>query len=849
MTTRRRTNGGRRRWAQRLSLCAAAALGAVAVTAIALTAEDAGAGDDASDPADLPRDRGRHPVISEVVTSNASSLADADGDHSDWIELRNPHDEPQDLAGYHLSDDDEDPARWSLPDITLAPDEHVVVFASGKDRDDPDGELHTDFRLGQADEPVLLAAPDGVTVADRVARAEVPRDASFGRDPEDPDRRCYFALPTPGEPNAPECFDDAELGAPELSAASGFYDEPFDLEITAGDPDATIIYTLDGSYPDPDANPEQTLEYDGPIAVEDRTGPPELATIDATASEDSTDRLMALAGAPDLDDEEIEQGTVVRARTTHGAESAATFFVGEDKVREDLPVISLAMDPDYLFDHDDGIYVAGRTFEEYRDSDAFDPAAGWNIPTNYNQRGRDWERPHADDLRRAVILEHCRPGGDCAHQRQVGVRTHGGFSRRLPQKSLRLYARNDYGDRRFDEPLLGADGPSGHRRLLLRNSGNDNRRLMLVDGYLQSLMGDLSADTQAHEPTAVFVNGEYWGIHNLRERYDRHYLEVAHGADPDRAQLLRNSDADDMPPAAVASWRRLLERLGGIDPGADRFADEAETALDVDSLYDFLIAQLFVGNSDWGHGNVSWWREPADPHQLGEAGPDGRWRWLIADLDHQGGGAGRHDAGFDALADRLPPTDDPERFDGFPFLFTRMMENEDLRQRFLNRFADHLNTTFEPTRTTAHLDEVSGRVADEMERHTARWQTAPPEKWERRLGKLADFMRERPAAQREQLADRFGLGGSAHLRVTHDPDAGSVRVSSLDLTAQTPGIEDPADWEGHYFQGVPVTVEAVPRDGYRFVGWKGAPSDRANQRVVDVELDGDATLEPVFVRD
>ena len=105
------------------------------------------------------------PLISEFQAANASTLADEDGDFSDWIEIHNPTAEAVDLSGWHLTDDAEDLNQWSFPvGTTLAADQYLVVFASNKDRDNPTGELHTNFRLSSGGEYLALVKPDGVTV-------------------------------------------------------------------------------------------------------------------------------------------------------------------------------------------------------------------------------------------------------------------------------------------------------------------------------------------------------------------------------------------------------------------------------------------------------------------------------------------------------------------------------------------------------------------------------------------------------------------------------------------------------------------------------------------------------------
>jgi len=139
------------------------------------------------------------PVISEFMASNETTLADEDGDFSDWIEIFNPDDEAVDLAGYFLTDDAQVLNRWRIPSVILEPGEWVVLFASGKDRDV--GEFHTDFRLSASGEYLALVAPGGVEVLSDFGEVYPPQfeDVSFGGGDFG---FGYLDEPTPGEENS-----------------------------------------------------------------------------------------------------------------------------------------------------------------------------------------------------------------------------------------------------------------------------------------------------------------------------------------------------------------------------------------------------------------------------------------------------------------------------------------------------------------------------------------------------------------------------------------------------------------------------------------------------------------------
>ena len=126
------------------------------------------------------------PVISEFMAVNNSALKDEDGDYSDWIELFNPGTTPVNLQGYWLTDQSDDLTGWRLPSVTLSPGSYQLVFASGKNRDDADGQLHTDFRLNNGGEYLALVAPDGETVLHEYAPTYPPQiaDIAYGVAPD-----------------------------------------------------------------------------------------------------------------------------------------------------------------------------------------------------------------------------------------------------------------------------------------------------------------------------------------------------------------------------------------------------------------------------------------------------------------------------------------------------------------------------------------------------------------------------------------------------------------------------------------------------------------------------------------
>lgn len=156
-------------------------------------------------------------ILNEVLPVNRYSLADADGERNEWAELYNRSGETVSLGSYAISDDWNDPAKWVLPDIPLAPGEYLVIFLSGKDR--REGELHASFGLSRSDEVMLLTNLNGMRQDAIPLDAEITANISMGRGGNG--EIVYFATPTPGAPNDSAGFE--QLAAVPARNAGGVY--------------------------------------------------------------------------------------------------------------------------------------------------------------------------------------------------------------------------------------------------------------------------------------------------------------------------------------------------------------------------------------------------------------------------------------------------------------------------------------------------------------------------------------------------------------------------------------------------------------------------------------------------
>jgi len=800
--------------------------------------------------------------LSEVMSSNGTVLADDDGDYTDWIELHNRSSVPVNLEGFGLSDNFGEPFKWAFPAVTLGPGDYLLVRASGKNRIHPDSTLHTNFALASEGEEVVLTRPDGVR-SDVLLPTAIPADVSYGRSPTGGSAWVFFSEPTPGAANTTPTASQV-LSPPVFSHDSGFYNTGFNLTLSHPDPEVQIIYTLDGSEPGEQALQgipyryktsynrfaneetgiivEDTLRsymYTQPLTIEDRT--PEPNRFSMIPSTWDADPFY-------LPDTPVSKAAVIRAIAQKpGALPSKiitrSYFVIPQNERSHLPVISLVTDPSGLFDYDDGIYVPGVDFDQWR-SENPDETAESNTAANYHRRGQDAERNGY-----MSFFEPDNPA--VAIEQETGIRIHGFTARRNPNKSLRLYARGRYGDEVFSYPFFSGVPGETHRRLILRNAGQDFRYAYLRDALAQSLVSHMRFDTQAYRPAVLYINGEYWGIHDIRERLDRHYLGIQYGLDSDNLDINETNfvpvDGD------VVHYFNTIQYMLDHDLAADEHYEYITTRLDPQNFMDYQIAQMFVQNLDWPGSNVQYWRLRTDQYKPNRPyGHDGRWRWLMYDMDRTMTLYPDIDQDwtFNTLAYATAENSDSWQNPPWATLILRsLLKNEGFRHEFINRYTDQLNTAFTAARFSSLLDQLTAGIRPEMPAHLSRWRYVieSMSAWEQELNRVREFGVNRPAMVFGHLQEFFNLGDLYTVTVSAaNNHQGLVKLNSMYLAENTPGVVFQLnEWSGRYFGDVPVQLSAQPHEGYVFSHWM-INGERWDQESLSLSLQSDTHITAYF---
>mgnify|MGYP001229246378 CR=1 FL=1 len=496
--------------------------------------------------------------------------------------------------------------------------------------------------------------------------------------------------------------------------------------------------------------------------------------------------------------------------------------------------------------------MLGKIFDEWRQKNPHGQPDG-GTPANYNQRGFEWERP--------VHIEFFEPGGKLAFAQNAGLRTAGGWSRANRQKSLRLYARKEYDENNntFNHEIFpglvksinNSEPVTEFKRFMLRNGGNDNNdwnATLLRDALLQSLVKKTGLDTQAFRPAVVFINGEYWGLYNLRERYDERYIEAHYNVDPESVVILEGSgylvagqkgDEDH--------YRDMINYIRNHDLSNPVHYNYIKTLMDVENFMEYCIAEIYCGNTDWPSGNIKFWRVRTDQYKpQAEYGQDGRWRWLLYDTDF---GFSIYDGpeGYKRnhleFATKAGGTEYPNP-DWSTFLLRSLLKNQEFRTNFINRFADHLNTIFSPEAVVSKIRELEKMLEPEIPEHIERWSSlgGSLDRWKQNVDALEVFAENRPTYVRQHISEYFGLGGEALIGIQIlEPEGGYVMVNSVEIDGKK------APWQGIYFKGNPIQVKAVPKEGYRFDGWAGAIV--SDQPYLELNLDHDMLLIAKFTKE
>ena len=521
-----------------------------------------------------------------------------------------------------------------------------------------------------------------------------------------------------------------------FSATGGFYEDVFALELSNSYPHHHIRYTTNGNRPT-----AQSPLYEEPLLLD--------------ANKYSNSNIYTIINCPEQDfflPDSVQRCIVIRAAVFDENDSCVSqvmtnsYFIhalGCDT--HGLPAVSLCTDSLDLFDYETGIFVPGVHF------DASNPY----YTGNYFQRGDEWER-----LTNIEFYELDNRGVN----QLVGMRTHGKQSRWRQQKGLKVYAREEHGEKRLRHKFFETLPLDNFKHLCLKPFGAAWNGSGSKDYICSRIAQHLNMESQASRAAVLFLNGEYWGVYYVAEKPDEHFLEDHLGVDIEAVNLidiwnnLEYGNSDNF--YALRTW------MEDADLSDEEQYAYAEAHIDIDNFIDYYVFELFSANLDWPAYNVRMW-------QLG----DGKWRWIFYDGD-----ACLEIQTFDVFANATYNGDE-----GYPasrrstLFFRRLLENPRFRERFARRFNQLIATKLSYENTKPYFDYIKQTLQGEVPNQIARINM--PDNyatWEYYSMAVIDkFLRERP----EKIIDELNQFLSVEepmvqqLQCYPNPTSGEIHLS------------------------------------------------------------------------
>lgn len=506
----------------------------------------------------------------------------------------------------------------------------------------------------------------------------------------------------------------------------------------------------------------------------------------------------------------LDSSCVVRA-VSRGGECLESFELRKSyffRESHGFPVVSLFAHPDSLWDEELGIFVMGP------DADTVYPYYGANF----------WKQKRIQ-----AHVQFFEEDGSLQFQKGFGMEVHGGsVTRTRDQKAVRLVADKYYGDEKLEYPLFPDKKNSIYHRFLLRNSGGDFNKLHFRDGFVHKLIlqDSLNVDVLAFRPAVVYLNGTYWGIMNIREKVDKYYLCDNYCIDENSLDLLEEGglviDGD-----SDAFWD-AYNFICSHDMRMSANFSDAKLLFDVGNMTDYFLSEAFFNNTDWPNNNLKFWK--SDALEIG-------YRYILFDMDptlNNYGWANEYTNHLARVFSEFGETNPHVK------ILLSLLENENFKNDFLNRYADLINTSFSTQRMLSLFDDFVSLLEPELYYHFDKWGGNSVDYWNNYHLQLAErFLENRPDFARLHIEEVFELSGDYNLNVQIYPEgAGKLNLNTI--------VVNEANWSGKYFNSIPISLSAIPENDFQFSHFELSTGEKIMQEVVSLVSSEDLDVIAVF---
>ncbi len=588
----------------------------------------------------------------------------------------------------------------------------------------------------------------------------------------------------------PQLQDISEGRTPDGGNAWAFFSEPTPgaaNNTTTGNENAAIpVANIEGGFYDNSVTISLSSETEGASIYYRMDGKipdnsDQLYTGPITLT--STGVVRAISYGPGQDESEV---------MTH------TYIIDED--RENFVVVAMTTDPDNLFDPENGLFP------------------------NYEI-----------ELEKNAHIQFFETDGSIAFSQEIEIELSGNATLVLPQKSLKMKAKASLGNEYFDHKIFPDEAPEKYRSFLMRQSGQDWNKTMFRDALQQNLMTDVSdlngiiknpdLDLQSFRPGILYINGEYWGIQNIRAQMSWKYVDAHYGLDKEELDVIENEN--ELKTGDLVELEDFNNYLESTNFNSSVNYLELRERADVDHFIDYMLHGIICDNNDWPANNNRKWRERVE---------DGKWRWLSKDMDF-GFGLRPINAPWESgdfttntLAICLAENSSEYYNEPYSTLFLRrLMQNDEAKSNFINRAADLLNSVFEEDRIVNRINDLEGIYIPQMQDHFDKWQSG----WNGhadQVEKLRFFAEGRAAEVRGHFVNEFSeVSGLSDVQINANPGiGGTIDFNTLTLN------EAHFPWDGIYFRGLEIPAVAKANRGYLFGSWSGAASGTNPEVLIDI---------------
>ena len=635
--------------------------------------------------------------ISEYSIGSASALVDEEQDISGWVELINTDSRKLNLGKYSLSDTAVLDTQWRFPRLFLSPGERILVHLSGKNRRKKDATLHADFKLNSSEQLSLYYGR-------RTIQSIPPNDFNHCQSYATLDSANMDFLPfvigSPGQPN-----NLGLLGADviEFNHNSGRYSEAIQILPTCSSVDLHLRYSLDGTDPTIESPLIQSaLVLDSTMLSLSASDTLNISANERPFFRPKHTRRIAILGVALFDQAGNQK-----------SETAFKSYVLEDQPSP-MPILSLIGSWDDLFSDKKGILNPG----DLRDS----------LPAgNCDKRGRAWERLVQFDMMEV---------GQNTQSLKMGLRAHGGSSRKSQQKGLRLYARKSYGNPNVQLKLFSVN--SSLQRLALKPVSQSYSHLGIEDHLSCFMAFDLGLESPKHLFSEVYINGIYQGVYSIHQRIDEKWLKSEFGV---QKPILVSGWNGQTKLGVDSGFIALINFVTDHDLSDSLHYAKVAKQIDMSNFIDYQIFEQFIANRDWPKGNVKCWRNDD---------AESKWRWIFFDGD-----AGLRFLNYNPFLHAMGVSQCPWCRTGgtSSILLEKLWENTGFRSQFMARAKFLATHHFTYAKTEKWLDIVWNQLKTTLNRQINRYNNTTTTQAQEQLNGIKSFLKTQPERYKKLLSE------------------------------------------------------------------------------------------------